>query len=347
MKKKPDAILVIPFFNEALYLDKFLSNLKKQTNPNQIKFFCLFVDNNSTDKSVSIIKKYCQQQKIPFQIVNENRQGTVYSRISGIKTALTFNPELIISTDVDVTLPTNFISQTILDLKLSSADVLSGKLNKDPQIKNFTKLNSVKIYNLKQSIWNIEYSLFGPYFFGAYFAIKSSFLKKMKDLNAEIHEPYLGEDIFLSRRCYYLAGKFIRSSLAVIPHPRREILTSKENDHSFAGNMIKSHQQLYQKDQFTISPLDSQQENNIMKKLEQEAAQRLIWLSVDAFLFWQKDKEKHSQAHQCFKKSCNFFKLSEKNFDLNQSQQEIFDHIYSENKNKIIKKLTTELNQNL
>jgi glycosyltransferase involved in cell wall biosynthesis len=349
MKNKLDAVLIIPFLNESLYIKKFLSSLKNQEKIANKKYLTLFIDNGSLDNSSLIIKNFCDKENIPFKIINEPKKGTVYSRIKGLELAISLNPTIIISTDADVVLPKNFIYKTITDIKNQEADVLTGKLTKNKKINFLNKIKSINIYNLKQSIWNLEYSLFGPYFFGAYFAIKTSFAKNIQIYEAKIHEPFLGEDIYLSRRSHYLGAKFAKSSTFVNPNPRRLIASSINDDYKFIGNLTSTHMKIYKTKDYVFSPLNESKEKEVIKKLKLDAGKRLIWLTVDAYLFWEKNTNKYLNAQKSFQKSCIFFNIYPTEFDSIKNKDDqfaLYNHIYNTYKTKVLKKMDIALNQN-
>lgn len=97
--------VVIPAYNEEKYIGACLDSLMKQDEmPNEI----IVVNNNSTDDTVKIAKKY------PVKIVNEKKQGMINSRNRGFNTA---QFELIAQTDADTILPRNWIKKIKRDFQ--------------------------------------------------------------------------------------------------------------------------------------------------------------------------------------------------------------------------------------
>ncbi|HUQ84984.1 MAG TPA: glycosyltransferase [Candidatus Limnocylindrales bacterium] len=91
--------VVIPVHNEETYIATCLESLLDQTEPaDEI----IVVDNNSTDNTVKIIKKY------PVKLLREKRQGTTMARNKGFDKAM---HEIIARTDGDTMLPPNWIKQ--------------------------------------------------------------------------------------------------------------------------------------------------------------------------------------------------------------------------------------------
>lgn len=90
--------LVIPVYNEENYLKRTLEAIRDQVvQADEV----IVVDNNSTDKSVEIAKKY------PFvRIVTEKRAGIAYARDAGFNAATC---DLIGRIDADTRLPKNWV----------------------------------------------------------------------------------------------------------------------------------------------------------------------------------------------------------------------------------------------
>lgn len=65
--------VVVPVYNTELYLEECLSSLRKQTLK-EVEFIC--VDDGSTDCSVDIIKKYCEQDERFRMIKRTHTDGT-------------------------------------------------------------------------------------------------------------------------------------------------------------------------------------------------------------------------------------------------------------------------------
>lgn len=102
-KQKPLTLsIIIPVFNEKDYLDECLSSIAAQTVlPTEV----IVVDNNSTDESVNIAKKYDF-----VRVVSEPRQGIVYARDKGFNTA---RSSLIGRIDADTVLPVDWVENVL------------------------------------------------------------------------------------------------------------------------------------------------------------------------------------------------------------------------------------------
>jgi glycosyltransferase involved in cell wall biosynthesis len=99
MSNKPLSLsIVIPVFNEERYIRACLDAISRQSvKPDEV----IVVDNNSSDKSVTIAKKY----KF-VRIIKEQRQGIVFARNAGFNTA---KSQLIGRIDADTVLEKEWV----------------------------------------------------------------------------------------------------------------------------------------------------------------------------------------------------------------------------------------------
>jgi glycosyltransferase involved in cell wall biosynthesis len=100
MNKPLTLSIVIPAYNEENYLTTCLEAIAVQTEkPDEV----IVVDNNSTDKTVAVAKRY------PFvTIVSESEQGVLYARTTGFNKA---NGDILGRIDADTHLPPNWVHQ--------------------------------------------------------------------------------------------------------------------------------------------------------------------------------------------------------------------------------------------
>jgi glycosyltransferase involved in cell wall biosynthesis len=107
--------IIIPVYNEEAFLDLMLSSLVNQTKkPTHV----VIVDDNSTDKTPSIIKKYMDAypwiSSINTQTVSKHSPGSkvIKAFYHGFET-LTKDIDLIGKFDADIILPTNYLEKTV------------------------------------------------------------------------------------------------------------------------------------------------------------------------------------------------------------------------------------------
>lgn len=90
--------IVIPAYNEEKYLSRTLESIASQTRtPDEV----IVVDNNSTDKTVTIAKKY------GVKVVTEPKQGNVFALKKAMDSA---TGDIIATTDADTILPLSWVA---------------------------------------------------------------------------------------------------------------------------------------------------------------------------------------------------------------------------------------------
>ena len=170
--------VVIPTYNEEAYIATCLDALMKQlVKPDEI----IIVNNNSTDRTVEIAKKY------PVRIVNEEQQGMIQARNKGFDEA---KYEIIARTDADTILPPDWIKKIKNNFLNKNIVGLSGGGTVYDAPNDLSKQaieQSVKPYlRLMRS------ALGHNCFIGSNMAIRKSAWKKAKNLvclnNKDVHE---------------------------------------------------------------------------------------------------------------------------------------------------------------
>lgn len=76
--------IIIPVYNVGKYLDKNIESLLNQTYTN---FEAVYVDDGSTDDSLSIIKKYASKDK-RIKIIHTDNHGVSHARNTGLDAAI-------------------------------------------------------------------------------------------------------------------------------------------------------------------------------------------------------------------------------------------------------------------
>ena len=91
--------VIVPAYNEEAYIEKCLEGITSQEEkPDEI----IVVNNNSTDKTVAIAKKF------PVRIVNEKEQGMIQARNRGFNEA---QYDIIARTDADTIVSPDWIKK--------------------------------------------------------------------------------------------------------------------------------------------------------------------------------------------------------------------------------------------
>lgn len=108
--------VVIPTYNEEKMLPRLLVSLKNQKGLHS-PFEIIVVDNNSTDKTADIARKY--GAKVLFQ----PRRGVTYARNTGCYAA---KGDIIVGTDADSILPPNYLASIVKQFRNKNIVGLCG-----------------------------------------------------------------------------------------------------------------------------------------------------------------------------------------------------------------------------
>jgi glycosyltransferase involved in cell wall biosynthesis len=172
--------VVIPAYNEEKYITNTLLSLQKQkTKDVEI----IVVDNNSTDKTAAISKKYAK-------VIKEKRQGIGIARNSGARIA---KGKIIVFLDADTKASPHLIniySKAFADGVVAATGPILPleKVSKKMQI----GYKIVSIIMIKASIITGK-----PLLIGSNFAVRTDVFKKIKGFNEKL-KTY--EDFDLSER---------------------------------------------------------------------------------------------------------------------------------------------------
>lgn len=109
--------VVIPVFNEEAYIQSCLESLAAQT---QRPFEIIVVDNNCTDNTIPIAKKY------GAKILKEDRQGMIFARNAGFNKA---SGDIIARCDADTIVAKDWISRIRKNFNDKQIIALAGPFN--------------------------------------------------------------------------------------------------------------------------------------------------------------------------------------------------------------------------
>jgi len=199
--------LIIPVFNEEKYITLCLESLEKQIEkPNEI----IIVDNNCTDNTINIVKKY--KKSLPIKIVKEKKKGVVFARNKGFSKA---KGDILTRCDADSILPKNWIKKIKEDFSKNKIDGLTGPII----FYDFFLKTSFfsKIYLILMKILQKGETLLGPNM-----AISKKIWEKIKK-EVCFDEKNIHEDIDLSLHILKNNGKIIYDFNLIVYSSSRRI----------------------------------------------------------------------------------------------------------------------------
>jgi len=214
--------VVIPVYNEEKYIKKCLDSLMKQTEkPDEI----IVVDNNCTDKTISIVKKYKN-----VKVIKEERQGITAARNAGFNKAVS---DIIARCDADTILPDNWLKtiKKIFSLNKSVVAITQPVIFYD--IPLFSQMTTFMV-----SLFYI-YLLIPRLFIGAYPLVGPALAITKKVWNQVKNEVCLDdrlvhEDIDLSFHIRKYGKIYLNKEVVIKASGRR----AKYNPCSFFGEYI-------------------------------------------------------------------------------------------------------------
>lgn len=200
--------VVIPAYNEEKSISSTLESLSAQVT--KFPFEVILVDNNSTDKTIEVAKKY--DKKMDLVIISETKKGRGQARKTGFAHA---NGEIIASTDADTTVPTDWVESIGNFFTRYPDEICITALCQYP-----SKKISIRLFNY---ILPIIYRLFGLilghyWLSGFSFAIRKDAYFKAGEFNSTLDAQ---EDSELSSRVSKLGKVHYLPALTVNSSARR------------------------------------------------------------------------------------------------------------------------------
>lgn len=111
--------VIIPNYNNALYLTKCLDSVFNQT----IKDIeVIFIDDGSTDNSVELVKKHCEENNVDIILINQYNQNAAVARNKGIEKC---TGEVLYFLDSDDEVYDDRVFENVLE-KMNNCDLLLG-----------------------------------------------------------------------------------------------------------------------------------------------------------------------------------------------------------------------------
>ncbi len=183
----PKISIIIPAYNEEQGIANTLRAVCDLDYPN---FEVIVVDNNSTDKTQEIAKKY------PVKIVYEERKGLLYARECG---RINASGDIIANLDADCLPEKDWLSKCALLFSDPKVVAVSGPydyFDGSPFFRNFSLFIQKYIYSAMNKILSI--SKRGGILIGGNNMIRASVLDEIGGYNTDI--LFYGEDTDTAKR---------------------------------------------------------------------------------------------------------------------------------------------------
>lgn len=146
--------VVIPAYNEEKYIEQCLTHI---TNQEESPFEIIVVDNNSTDRTAELAKRF------NVKVVPEPKQGMIPARNAGFDAA---QGDIIARTDADVIVPQDWTKKIRLNFEQHKIDALTGPLEyyEIPSPEFFYKwyLNSFAVFKMANYFLKGKNIMLGP-----------------------------------------------------------------------------------------------------------------------------------------------------------------------------------------
>lgn len=161
--------VIVSAFNEEKYLSKCLASLNEQTYPKN-KFSVTVVDNNSTDKTFAIAKKY------GAKVLMEKQQGYVFAFKKGLDTA---QGDIIAVTDADCKVPKDWLEKIAVTFEKDNVVGLTGLSTLDVKSKTVDSLTKVLYHFFLKGTFSIS----KPNMSGSNCAIRKNAYREMGSID--------------------------------------------------------------------------------------------------------------------------------------------------------------------
>lgn len=188
----PFISVVIPAYNEQLYISACLQSFRNQTFPH---FELVVVDNNSTDNTAKIALHF------KARVVKELKQGIIPARERGFQQA---RAEIIARTDADTIVSPDWLELIYKEFVENphAVGISGGLLSPDPRLSDKRFLRCINLYARFGKILMGHYPLFGPNM-----AIRKSAWEKItvhfddkkvhEDIDLACHLAEVGEILYI------------------------------------------------------------------------------------------------------------------------------------------------------
>lgn len=202
--KLPFISVVIPAYNEEKYLPRCLKALQNQSYLKE-KFDITIVDNNSTDKTAEIAKKY------GALVISEKKQGHVYSLNTGLKSA---KGAILAITDADTIVSKNWLETLAKIFQDPSVVGTTGSVKLDLKSESISSF----LEKMYQMFLRLNFAVNRPHTAGPNMALRKSAFKKLKEVDTRYK---ISGDVEIGMRLRMFGNIKFEKQLTVTTSSRR------------------------------------------------------------------------------------------------------------------------------
>lgn len=202
--KNPYISIIVTAFNEEKYLSTCLEHLSHQTYPRE-NYEIVVVDNNSTDNTVAIAKKY------GARVITEKKQGYVFALNTGM---LAGNGEIIAVTDADTKVAKNWLAVIALAFSDETVVGVTGIGQLDSGSKFFVLFGKYFYLMFAQ----LHFWIGKPHMGGPDLAVRKSALVQVGGLDTKF---LMSPDVDLGMRLKKVGKVLLLKDMYVITSARR------------------------------------------------------------------------------------------------------------------------------
>lgn len=214
----PLVSVIVPVYNVEQYLEKCLSSIKNQTLQD---FECIIVDDGSPDDSITICKRFAEEDK-RFKIIRKQNEGLSMARKTGYENAC---GKYLLFVDSDDWLEQKMLEQLVTPAEQSEAEIVICDYYKD-----FADHNEKVTYKLPADKYKqVESFAVKPGYMNYFW--NKLFLKSFFD-SSKVEFPKgisLCEDLYVTFKLFYLSKKVIQVNIPLY-HYNRANVTSMTNN---------------------------------------------------------------------------------------------------------------------
>ena len=210
--------VIIPIYNEEKYIEGLINSLLHQDYDKR-KFEVIFVDGNSSDKTIELLKKSLNGKELDYIIINNPKKITPISVNMGIRKA---KNDIIIRLDAHSEYPSNYISKCVYYLNNVEADNVGCLVRTESK----TKIGKA-IANVVSSKFGVGNSKFRTNADSGYVdtvpfgTFRKELFKKIGYFSEELPRS---EDNEFNNRIIKNGGKvYLFNDIQIVYHPRENI----------------------------------------------------------------------------------------------------------------------------